>query len=143
SLHREPLPRTGGLGIWCGLIVGMVGLTHVYEGLDVLPWIGGAALLDGVVSFIDDWSNMPVLLRLPAHAVAAAALILGGLGLQIVQVPGAQLHLPPLVGIFLTVLFILWMINLYNFMDGIDGLAGGMAAWGFGALGVLGYLAGS
>ena len=34
------------------------------------------------------------------------------------------------------------MTNLYNFMDGMDGLAGGMGVFGFGFLGLAGWLHG-
>jgi UDP-N-acetylmuramyl pentapeptide phosphotransferase/UDP-N-acetylglucosamine-1-phosphate transferase len=104
-------------------------------------WIGGGATVVGVISFIDDRSHVPILIRLVAH-VAAAGLLLIGLRVQFWNLdlmhPMAE-AIPSL----LTLVFVVWWINLYNFMDGMDGFAGGMGVIGFGTLGMLGFLSGN
>jgi UDP-N-acetylmuramyl pentapeptide phosphotransferase/UDP-N-acetylglucosamine-1-phosphate transferase len=91
--------------------------------------LGGAALLC-LVSFLDDWRGLPIVLRFIAHFAIAAAFIF--------------LALPALHPVSTTaiVLAIVWMTNLYNFMDGSDGLAGGMTVFGFAALALATYLSG-
>jgi UDP-N-acetylmuramyl pentapeptide phosphotransferase/UDP-N-acetylglucosamine-1-phosphate transferase len=85
--------------------------------------IAACAFFLALVSLADDARSLPIEVRLPAHAVAAAVAVLAvgdpawGWAIAIVAVCA-----------------IVWMTNLYNFMDGSDGLAGGMALIGFGTL---------
>lgn len=116
SLHRQPVPRSGGLAVVAGILAAC------------LPaWPQQSVIATGVValaalSFADDWRGLPIVVRFGMHATAAAAFV--WLALPSVA-PGWQL---------LTAFLIAWSINLYNFMDGSDGLAGGMACIGFSAL---------
>ncbi|RME82068.1 MAG: glycosyl transferase, partial [Zetaproteobacteria bacterium] len=109
SLHTRPTPRTGGLAILAGIAVG-VAMTPATHGFALLWW---AALGVALVSFADDLWDLPPLLRLVVHFVAAAVV--------------AHAALPKgsfwMFGV-LTVALV-WCINLYNFMDGMDGFAGG------------------
>jgi len=151
SLHEVPVPRTGGLAVLCGLAAGgvvlAVGLPLAGSGPDI--WAGralfaalAALLLVAAVSYLDDLSDVPRRLRFGVHVGAALLLWLGGLRWQALGLPGLEALLPGALALPLTLLYAVWMINLYNFMDGMDGFAGSMAAFGFGALAVLGALGG-
>ncbi|MDX8401446.1 MAG: hypothetical protein R8K47_02315 [Mariprofundaceae bacterium] len=131
SLHTRPVPRTGGVAIvlalaaafaWVGWRQGLP-----FEARALLIAAGGIAVL----SFADDLRPLPAALRLLAHLLAAGWLAAQGF----VLFEGAS-------GWLVSVLGIVWMLNLYNFMDGMDGFAGGMAVFGFGFLGLAGWLAG-
>ncbi len=124
SLHQQPVPRTGGLGVTAG-IAASVPLVSPIEWWPL--WLG-AALLVGV-SFVEDLAGLSILTRLAAHFVAAGALAAELLA-QGLEWGWAVVVILPVV----------WMINLYNFMDGMDGLAGGMAVFGFGFLAVLSWV---
>jgi UDP-GlcNAc:undecaprenyl-phosphate GlcNAc-1-phosphate transferase len=121
SLHATPTPRVGGLGIMAGVLVASVWLADT----SLLPVMLGAFAL-AAMSVLDDVRGLPVRVRFLAHFVAAVGCLFA-LGLT-----GWML----LTG----TLAVVWMTNLYNFMDGSDGLAGGMAAIGFGALALAGWL---
>lgn len=142
SLHSTPIPRTGGLAIWAGSLAGVLIALLLFGRRLELEWMVGAALIVGIVSFIDDRFRVSPFVRLMAHLIAGGLLLVGGFGLQSISLPGIELNLPPQVGLLVSILFIVWMTNLYNFMDGMDGFAGGMAVFGFGTLGTLAYLAG-
>jgi UDP-N-acetylmuramyl pentapeptide phosphotransferase/UDP-N-acetylglucosamine-1-phosphate transferase len=145
SLHTRPTPRTGGVAIVIGVFVGGIALS--LGAIDGIPreafWLGGSAAVLALVSFVDDRRHVPVVYRLGAHAVAAGLLVLSGLLVKSVPLPGFGGDLPVWVCALATVLFVVWMINLYNFMDGMDGFAGGMAVFGFGAFATLGGMAGN
>jgi UDP-N-acetylmuramyl pentapeptide phosphotransferase/UDP-N-acetylglucosamine-1-phosphate transferase len=113
SLHQDPKPRIGGLGIMAG--IGVAGL-WLFDG-SLLPMIL-AALSLAALSVLDDIRGLPVAIRFLTHFVVAMVYLLA-LGLD-----GWMLLLGTLT--------VVWMTNLYNFMDGSDGLAGGMAVIGFG-----------
>ena len=116
SLHETPIPRTGGLGIMAGVIVGWA----LAWPAALLPLLGLAAGLSAV-SLLDDFRGLSVTLRFSLQILAATLSILFG---------------PDLPGGFMVeamaVFALVWMTNLYNFMDGANGLAGGMTVFGFG-----------
>jgi len=114
SLHVEPTPRLGGLGVMAGSLA-----CAAFFGTTLHHAVLACALLLCVVSALDDWRSLPVAVRLSAHL--AAALVVAAM-----TTTGAW--------IVVIALGIVWSANLYNFMDGADGLAGLMATVGFGAL---------
>jgi UDP-N-acetylmuramyl pentapeptide phosphotransferase/UDP-N-acetylglucosamine-1-phosphate transferase len=126
SLHKTPVPRTGGIGIIAGVAAGWGILC---EGLMFYVLI--LSVLLAAVSFLDDIKGLHAGYRLPIH------LILAGLFAALVYWPHISFY-----AVFLATLSIAWMTNLFNFMDGSDGLAGGMAVLGFGFYGLLSLMAG-
>lgn len=146
SSHARPTPRGGGIAIVAITIGGMA----VYLLLNSPAWwtaalsyVGGATIV-AIVSWLDDWRSLPYLVRLAAHTVAAAVVILGigfweGVGLS--ADIGWALPLAVL-GPILTLLWIVGLTNAYNFMDGIDGMAGTQAVIGGLAWGIIGFVAG-
>ncbi|SMC26506.1 UDP-N-acetylmuramyl pentapeptide phosphotransferase/UDP-N-acetylglucosamine-1-phosphate transferase [Desulfacinum hydrothermale DSM 13146] len=142
SLHEQPTPRSGGIAILAGLVVASaVGATAWQLPIE-FAWVAAGGLGLAAVSFLDDLRGVRPLYRLLVHFAAAALLPIAGYGVQRMVLPGIELSLPAGLGVTLSLLFTVWMVNLYNFMDGMDGFAGGMAVFGFGAYGILGYLAG-
>lgn len=124
SLHRQPVPRTGGLAIVAGMFAGWLLADAPVHGTVIFATLALSAL-----SFLDDMRSLPVAARLVAHLAAAAIVMSLQPGLSFL------LWIAGLLGIA-------WMINLYNFMDGSDGLAGGMAAIGFLFFGVAAWQGG-
>jgi len=126
SLHTTPVPRTGGLGLLCGIATGWLLASAQLPGL---VWAGLAIVI--VVSLLDDLRGLSAALRFTTHLLAAtfAAIALVGVA--------------DLLLLAAAVFAIGWMCNLYNFMDGADGLAGGMATFGFLAYALAAWLAGN
>lgn len=124
SLHVQPVPRVGGLGLVAGVLVAMLWLRPVGLG-----WLLAMALCLAAVSWLDDVRGLSVRVRLPAHLLASGVFLAFGGEISVVVW---------MLGVLATV----WMTNLYNFMDGADGLAGGMAVVGFGAFGLVAWIEG-
>lgn len=122
SLHAQPVPRVGGLGITTGSAAALAAAG--------LPWVAVLAAALAWVSFADDRRGLPIGVRFAAHAGASAAFLLFA-----ISDGGAWWWLA-------TLPLLVWMTNLYNFMDGSDGLAGGMAVFGFGAFAMAAHLSG-
>ena len=112
SLHSTPVPRTGGLGLIPGALLGML----IVGGA---TWAVLFALALMLLSLVDDWKGLSAAVRLPLHLVATGSFVLLALSPQ------------GWLGAALLAVAIGWMANLYNFMDGSDGMAGGMALIGF------------
>src|SRR6266481_588023 len=124
SLHSEPIPRIGGIGMMAGILSGWVLLFKFWEWWIVLPALGLF-----VLSLLDDIHNLSVTTRLIGHFLAALIVLWGA--------DVAWLWWAP------ALLFIVWMTNLYNLMDGSDGLAGGMTLFGFSMYGVAALMQGN
>jgi UDP-N-acetylmuramyl pentapeptide phosphotransferase/UDP-N-acetylglucosamine-1-phosphate transferase len=128
SLHAAPTPRVGGLGIAVGCFVALVASPRPMIGTLASFLLAPAGLLV-LVSLWDDYVGLSAQWRLLVHMLAAS--------LFLVLADATHLATLPLL-----VLVLAGSSNLYNFMDGADGLAGGMAVFGFGAYGVLAWMAG-
>ena len=142
SLHSTPTPRTGGLAILGGLVLGLLSVGAVRlikseQGVDgllewwPLAWIVTLSVVLAVVSFLDDRQGLPVWGRFCAQIVLASLLVIGGeLAVSKVVFPlVGTWDLGPL-SIVASIVFLVWMTNVYNFMDGMDGFAGGMTIVG-------------
>jgi UDP-N-acetylmuramyl pentapeptide phosphotransferase/UDP-N-acetylglucosamine-1-phosphate transferase len=145
SLHSRAMPRGGGLAILAASYVSLalLALLALLQGLPAaLIWIAGSTALVAVISYWDDRSGLPAGLRLAAHVIAAGLLVVGGVQLAHVVLPGFSLPMSEPLLVVVAVLFTVWMTNLYNFMDGMDGFAGGMAVIGFATFALFGWRAG-
>jgi UDP-N-acetylmuramyl pentapeptide phosphotransferase/UDP-N-acetylglucosamine-1-phosphate transferase len=126
SLHNAPIPRIGGWGVVPAtlLVMGLLGGGGNWAVFNL-----ASALF--LLSYADDRLGLPIAVRLPVHAAAAAAwLAFGPLSL-------------PLMTAALAAFAIVWVTNLFNFMDGADGLAGGMALFAFGTYGYVAATSGA
>lgn len=143
SLHTNPTPRTGGVAILAGVLVG----TAVYgfvRGLHVhAAWLVLVATAIAVLSFVDDRRGLSVGVRLLGHVACIGLLVAGGFYLPQFAWPETTWLWPQWLAVPFAVVYLVWMVNLYNFMDGMDGFAGGMGVIGFGTLALLGGLAGN
>lgn len=113
SMHKEPVPRGGGLAI---VVVVLAGLVFAYPNTYLMA---GTVLL-AALSLIDDKKGLKAWVRLLFHLLAA---IIGlfALGQKNLLFGGV---LPVWMDHTLLVLGWAWFMNLYNFMDGIDGITG-------------------
>jgi UDP-N-acetylmuramyl pentapeptide phosphotransferase/UDP-N-acetylglucosamine-1-phosphate transferase len=124
SLHRDIVPRGGGLAVWLGWGAAIVWLP------DAQPWLLPLAAIV-LVSFFDDRRGIPAPLRLLVQLAAAMAWL------------WLAAPMPELIAAATMIVAVVWMANLYNFMDGSDGLAGTMTVIGFGTYALAAFWAGS
>lgn len=145
STHLRPTPRGAGL-----VIVGLtlLGLwVHHTLATPERPWRPLAAftvagLLIAIVSWCDDVSRIPAVVRLATHGIGAGIVLLGLGYWRAIELPVVgELELG-WFGIPITFLWIVGLINAINFMDGIDGIAGGHAAIAASTWAVVGWLSG-
>ena len=142
KVHLVPTPLGGGIGIWLGVVVPLVGgwvvawsLPYLPDLRDLLPaailphldgikfrtgqmWavlLGGTVL--SVMGLFDDWKSLPWQPRLVVQFLVACGLVFGaGIHATVfVSIPG--------FGAVFSVLWILVLINSFNFLDNMDGLS--------------------
>jgi len=133
DVHAIPTPRLGGLALYAGVAASLL-VAHqlpslqkvfVYSDVQAVLVAGGVIVLLGVV---DDTWGIDALTKLAGQVVAAGVMVLQGLQLTTLTLPGiGAISLGP-EGVPLTVLLTLLTVNAINFVDGLDGLAAGVGA---------------
>src|SRR3954470_24109718 len=132
DVHAIPTPKLGGLAMYAGICSAFLvahqlpALSGVFKYSDVqaITIAGGVIVLLG---FVDDKWGIDALTKLAVQVVAAGIMVLLGLQLLTLNLPGINLALGP-EGVPLTVLLALMTVNAINFVDGLDGLAAGVGA---------------
>lgn len=118
SLHKAPVPRGGGVGIWLAVfplwVAGDIILGQLEEHFFLM--LGTAALI--VISWLDDKKSLSPQQRFMVHLAAVACGIIA-LPINLMVFQGV---FPLLLDRALAGFAWLWFINLTNFMDGIDGI---------------------
>ena len=125
-VNRRPIPRLGGLAIFLGLLVPALAFLDLSgESRGVLL---GAAVAT-VVGAVDDFRGLSPPVKLGGQLVAAAIPPAFGVWIDHFTFPFlGVVDLPALVGVPLSMLFIVAVMNMVNFLDGLDGLAAGVCA---------------
>ena len=134
DVHAVATPRLGGLAIYAGVCAGFLvaanlpALSRVsvrYSDVQAVVIAGGIIVLLGAV---DDRWGIDALTKLAGQVLASGVMVLQGLQLFTLTVPGAgSIALGP-EGVILTVALTLLTVNSINFVDGLDGLAAGVGA---------------
>ena len=120
KIHREPIPRVGGLAVYLGF-VGSVLVNSILEEWMVAILFAGSILL--VVGIVDDARELPAWFKLAAQVAGAGLVIYSGKVLSLF--PAGPVG--GIVNVLLTLLWIVGITNAFNFFDGMDGLATGLA----------------
>jgi len=154
KVHTKAVPRLGGVAIVLSFLIVIVGYALAGPRLDFgsskfiifdqkLIGVLLGALVLFVVGVIDDIRGFKPLAKLFWHTVAAIIVVIFGLTISYIRLPGGfHVELTNLVLPFnllghsynfvvwadlLTVFWIVLMINTLNFLDGLDGLASGIS----------------
>ena len=139
KIHKDPIPRLGGVAIWLGTIISffMIVLFTKYpygNGLSGIL-IGGSIIF--LMGLVDDIYDLPPKYKLFIQFGAALIAVLLGVRIDELWNPfGSVIHL----GIFAIPITLIWIVglsNAMNFIDGVDGLAGTVSAIGAVSLAVL------
>jgi UDP-GlcNAc:undecaprenyl-phosphate GlcNAc-1-phosphate transferase len=133
DVHREPTPRLGGIAMFGGLCAGLLTAAHLSNLGDVFKLsnepralLSGAGLI-WLLGVLDDKWGVDALIKLGVQMIAAGVMVLQGLTILWLPVPGiGTVALTPIQSTLLTVALVVITINAVNFVDGLDGLAAGM-----------------
>ncbi|NKE44909.1 undecaprenyl/decaprenyl-phosphate alpha-N-acetylglucosaminyl 1-phosphate transferase [Roseomonas frigidaquae] len=129
SAHSNPTPRGGGLGVVVAFVIGMLVLflTARFARIAEMQFLGVilAAVAIAAVALLDDVRNLSARLRLAAQCGAALVAVGSGLVVSRLALPWIGVTDLGLVGVVLTLVWIVGCTNAVNFMDGLDGLVGG------------------
>lgn len=145
KVHKQPTPRLGGVAIFAGVLAGTIGTTvtqyllgepvdwPVLEKLSAILAAGGFVFLVGVVDDIRSVSSRFKLLTLIATSATVCS---AGIVLSRFTLAGEEFIYVPIVGWFITMLWVIAVAVSINFIDGLDGLAGGLTTLSAGVLSI-------
>lgn len=129
SSHVIPTPRVGGFAIAAVVLVGFM-LTNDWSNrlsaTSAVGYISGAVLI-AAISAADDVFRISAQIRFVVHFAAGAIMVLSTGFFDLVHLPLAGDLGWGLLGIPITLLWVVGLTNAYNFMDGIDAIAAGQA----------------
>lgn len=135
KVHREPVPRIGGLAVFLGFVAGLMFAAWVTGTLWTVPavsvyWRGlaYAATAMLLMGLADDLWGLSFYTKFAAQIAASWYVWSCGFRIEILSHPlgGAEQVLGGL-SLPLTVLWIVGITNAVNLIDGLDGLAAGIA----------------
>ena len=149
-VHKQPLPRGGGVAVVVAFLVVGGGLALVG---DALPGVNSAkplpdmniaglfigAILATIIGALDDRYNLRARWQFLGQLLLAGVAVMAGIIVPYIGNPFGPGNIPFIapVGIAFTVVWIVGMINSLNFIDGLDGLSSGIALIAALTLGVL------
>ncbi len=129
SAHSNPTPRGGGLGVVAAFVAGMLVLflTARFARIADTQFLGVilAAVAIAAVALADDVRALSARLRLAAQCGAALVAVGSGLVVSRLALPYIGVTDLGVIGVVLTLVWIVGCTNAVNFMDGLDGLVAG------------------
>jgi len=128
GLHKEPIPRMGGLAIILGFVVTMLILSPFKEEIRTIEFAGfiAGALIIVVLGMLDDIYQLSAKIKISVQILAAFIVVLTGTTIDLVTWP-IPAYLDGFSGPF-TVFWIIGVTNAVNIIDGVDGLAAGVSS---------------
>jgi len=128
-MHKEPIPRMGGLAIFFGFLISVL----IFADIDKqLQGILLGAVLIVILGILDDILALPAWLKFIVQICAALIAVGHGVVVEFISNPifFSENHYLNLgwLSIPLTVIWIVLITNAVNLIDGLDGLAAGISA---------------
>lgn len=105
KIHKENMPRGGGLGLWFGYLLMSVIMS---QEMPELRFISTGATIIFICGYLDDMCSLSPFLRLGLHMIAASIVVL-------------PLNLSPIVSI-IAIIWLAGVTSAYNLIDGMNGL---------------------
>ena len=137
KVHKKPIPRLGGLGIYLGFLLGYI--LFGFESVQMNSILIGSFIIV-LIGIIDDICSVPARYKFMGQLVAASVVVLyGGIVLQDISAFGIYINFG-VISPFISIIFVTAIMNCINFIDGLDGLAGGISAIYFLMIGIIALL---
>lgn len=127
KIHSTPVPRLGGVAIWCSTMLTFLLLIFLsyYPYGSLLSGILLGSSLMFLLGLIDDIYCLDAKFKLFIQISIATIVFALGIRIETIYNPfGNPIQLVPVISYIITIGWIVGISNAVNFIDGIDGLAG-------------------
>jgi len=142
KVHRQPLPRWGGIGLYAGFFGAMALLYALVPSFRILLDFKSGELLKQltgiifgstavfILGLVDDKKSVHAPVKFCVQIIAAYIAMDYGVRITGLALPfiNGFLTFPIIIGQIVTVFWIIGFMNTINLADGLDGLAGGIVA---------------
>lgn len=132
KVHKEPIPRLGGIAIFLGFLFSLIGIELLEPGffLENNQWYG--ILIGTVLMFslgiADDIKSLSAKFKFIAQILIALIAFYFSVKIIAISNPfGNAIILPNWLSAIVTVFWIVGITNTINLIDGLDGLAAGVS----------------
>lgn len=134
-VHTSPVPRLGGAAIYLSFMIVSVAALSFSRRLGLSPEVSvkgatgilGPAFVIFLLGLYDDLHSIEPYWKFAVQIMAGVLLYTGGFGIHRLDLLHPGRHLNPVIGLPLTVIWVLLITNAFNLIDGLDGLAAGSA----------------
>ncbi len=123
-MHKEPVPRLGGLAIYLAFTLTSLIFSDPSPTL-ITVWVGGSIIV--LLGMLDDIFRLKAIVKLLVQIGVAGIAIWQGLLVERITVAGVTVEFGHLA-IPITMLWIVGLTNAINLIDGLDGLSCGVSA---------------
>lgn len=132
KIHRNPIPRVGGIAICLGFFIALMGIQvfdPTFFNQFQTEWKG--ILYGGLIIFfvglLDDFINLAPRAKLLGQFIAALTAYSFGVKIFFITNPfGGIILFPEWVSFVITIVWLVGISNTVNLIDGLDGLAAGV-----------------
>jgi len=137
KVHKKPIPRLGGLGIYAGFLLGY--MIFGEQSLKMNAILIGSFIIV-ITGILDDIKPIPARYKFLGQLVGASVIPLyGEMLLKDISAFGIYIDFG-ILAYPITILFIVAVINCINLIDGLDGLAAGISSIYFITIGIIAIL---
>ena len=134
KVHKEPMPRLGGLGIYMGFILGYILFGTMSIRMNAIL-IGSFIII--ITGIVDDINPIPAKVKFLFQIIAASVVAFyGEILLSDLSAFGFYINFGNF-SYLITIIFIVAIINCINLIDGLDGLAAGLSSIYFITIGIV------
>lgn len=117
SLHDSPIANTGGIALYFSFVFPVIWILG--RSYSNMFWLIAAATIILLVGFLDDAKGLAPSGKLAGQTLAALVVVASGVKIG---------FLPEVIGVPLTLFWLVGISNAFNLLDGMDGLAAGVSA---------------
>lgn len=123
-MHKQPVPRLGGLAIYLGFVLTTIIFTQEITPTLITLWIGGSVIV--LLGMLDDILRLKAIVKLIVQIGVAYVAVWQGLTIEQITVAGKLIPFGNWA-IPITMLWIVGLTNAINLIDGLDGLSCGVS----------------
>ena len=142
KVHRKPVPRWGGIGIFVGFILAILSAYFfIPQFREIVTPVSGhgtifkvfigvliGSLIIFLLGFLDDVVNIPAKFKLYVQLLVASVVFIFGVKISGIAIPFTSIYLtlPLILSFVVSIFWVCGFINAINLADGLDGLATGI-----------------
>lgn len=148
KVHKEPVPRIGGVGIVVGVLVSVGALIALYgySALNVdrpLVALAIGGVLMHLFGLVDDLLPVRARYKLLGQVLIATGVAVFGFSVDSLTLPlVGTLAVPQWLALGITIFWLVGLTNAFNLIDGLDGLAAGVAVFALTAISIVAVMHG-